>query len=271
MIPEKIQQILSLMHSPEEWRTLKDRPRPYCFEIENGDQYLYYFGANHSRDINDEQYKKLEAYWKLFMGKARDIEKVVLVEGGLRKVWESKEMAVAKDSEAGFITLLASNDGVEILCPEPDSKDERDYLLQKFPKEYIQYYYFARFIPLWHRKLEPKESFKDFMEGYLLRNKMNHSGKGEKYDFSLEDMKMVHKSLFGSEFDESDLDFFQSIVNPMKEGAVINKVARECSMFRNVHIVSKIEDLWKEGKSMFVVFGAGHALIQEPALKSLLS
>lgn len=261
--------ILSLMHSPEDWQTVGNKPRPYCFEIDNRDQSLYYFGANHSRDIEDEQYPKLEQYWKQFLGKTGGKDCVVFVEGGIRKMWTDKEVAVQNDSEAGFITILAHEFGTSVECPEPNSEVEREYLLEKYNKDQIQYYYFARLIPVWHKGREPREVFEEFIKRYQRVNTSSDASWSD-YDFSLQNMKEVHRSLFDTSFDEKDVDFFKSIVNPMTEKSIINKVARECTMFRNVHIVTKIEEYWKEGKSIFVVFGHSHAVMQEPALRQLL-
>lgn len=258
------------MHSRDDWKMHKDKPRPYCFEIENKDESLYYFGANHSRDIQDEQYPKLEQYWNRFLAKTVNKDRVVFVEGGKRKIWADKETAVHNDSEAGFVTKLAHESSVSVECPEPDANIERDYLLEKYSKDQIQYYYFARLIPVWHKGKEPKESFENFVKKYE-RVMTSENEKWGDYDFSLKNMIYVHQRLFSTPFDENNIDFFKSIVNPMTEKSIINEVARDCSMFRDVHIVTKIKDRWKEGKSMFVVFGSSHAIMQEPALRQLLS
>ncbi len=271
MEPKKFSEIKSLVHSYGEWNALGPKPLPYCFEIENENQLLYYFGANHSRNINNEQFLKLENYWKSFLEKTREKNKVVLVEGGMRKVWDDKKTAVLKDSEAGFITLLASKEGVRKESPEPDAKLEREYLLQSYANDEIQYYYFARVIPAWHQLPEPRQEFSEFMKTY--RSSIKEGSYGPEwadYDFSLENMKKVHKKIFGSEFNENDKNYIKSVINPTTEKTIINKVARASSTFRNVYIVSRIEELWKNGESIFVVFGMAHPILQERALKKLL-
>jgi hypothetical protein len=267
MNQEQSLRILSLMHSPDDWKTIGNKPTPYYYEIDGTNQSLCYFGANHSRDISDVQFMKLEEYWELFVTNNEGVDKVVLVESRLRKLWGDKETAVINDSEAGYITLLASKENVSILCPEPDRKMERDYLLQKYSKDQIQYYYFARIIHVWHRIPEPRESFEDF-----IKDKLYHLSNDDwaGYDFSLEHMKVIHKNIFSRDFDENDIDFIKSIVNPMTDKSIINNVARDCSVYRNIHIVYKIIELWNENKSIFVVFGLSHAVLQEPALKHLL-
>ena len=93
----------------------------------------------------------------------------------------------------------------------------------------------------------------------------------EDYDFSFEHMKKVQKTLFGTDFDINDSDFFKRVVDPTKTETVINKVSRfEDEGFRDLHIVGEIEKYWNQGKSIFVIYGATHAVIQEPVLQTLV-
>jgi len=272
MNKQRFLEIESLLHSYADWETIGNKPRPYCFEIEKDGQYLYYFGANHSRDIKDEQYQKLEEYWQSFKDKTKNHTKIVLVEGGVRKLWPDEKTAVIKDSEAGYITYLAAKDNIHIESPEPERDAERQFLLQKYSKDQIQYYYFVRIVPVWHRLPKESQTLDEFIKGYA--KSLSNGARGEdwnEYDFSFENMKKIHYELFSTIFDENDKDFLRSLGNPTNEKTVINKVARDSSRFRDVYIVSKICDLWAEHKNIFVVFGLAHPIFQEPALRKLLS
>lgn len=83
-------------------------------------------------------------------------------------------------------------------------------------------------------------------------------------------MEQIHKTIFDTDFSLEDKNFFFSIINPTKEKSIINKVSRTCSTFRNIHVTMEIEKLWNQGKNIFIVFGAGHLILQEPALRKLL-
>ncbi len=270
-INKNFQNIESYLHPYENWKAVQDKPRPYVFEIKRGGQNLFYFGANHSRDIRDDQYKKLEEYWRNFLDTTKGNDRIVFVEGALRQVWTDPQTSILKDSEAGFITFLASKEGIEISCPEPDAKSERDFLLTKFSNDEIQYYYFARIIPSWYKLPEPRPTFESHMNMYQMAAKKGVSEESwSGYDFSLDNMKSVHKSLFDQDFDEHDKDFILSVINPMTEKTIINKIARASSRFRDVSIVSNIVEEWQSGRDIFVVFGFAHAVLQEPALKKML-
>jgi hypothetical protein len=254
-----------LLYSYEDWKTVYKKI-PYCFKIEKNRQYTYYFGANHSHDPKNEQFPILKEFWGDFVEKINDRKSVVFIEGGLRKRIESEDTAIKEDSEAGLVTFLAHTAGIPAYCPEPDATKERESLLKKFSKEEIQYYYFARVAHAWHRR-NPKPDFEEYIGHYLKQDEAD--SKWEDFDFSMGNMKMIHKTLFGVDFENDEKFSFQNI-NPATENSVINKVARACSTYRNVHIVSEILKFWKEGKSVFVVFGGAHAILQEPALRELL-
>ena len=197
---------------------------------------------------------------------------IVFIEGGLRTIRPTKEEAILRDSESGFITYLASVDKVDVLCPEPDRNTERRELLKEFSEKEIQYYYFARIVPSWHEVIKTSDiSFVDHLNNYKQELQKGVDDDWQDFDFTLENMKSIHREIFHSEFNERDIDFIKKIINPTTKETAINKVAKASSTFRDVCIISKIEEYWNNGKSIFAVFGFAHAVIEEPALRKLLN
>jgi hypothetical protein len=262
--------IRSLLSSYDEWETLGDKLRPYVFKIEKGTQILTYIGATHSRNPLDVQFEIIEKEWGSFL-EVNSSSKLVLVEGGLRPISLTKEGSIIENSEAGFVTFLAEQKNLEVMCPEPDRGEERKELLKYFTKEEIQYYYFARVLPSWFEKKKVKDiSLHEQLEKYKqgLKEGIDDSWSG--FDFSIEHMKIIHKNIFHEEFDENNIDFIKKVINPTTEYSIINKVARASSIYRDLSIVSSIVNQWEQGKSLFVVMGFAHAVIQEKALRQLL-
>jgi len=266
---DKIQQIENLMYSYGDWnKVARGKGQNYCFEIEKKNQSLFYFGANHSRDINDPQYEKLQAYWQKFFEKTKEKNSIVLVEGGARQIHENEELAVRRDSEAGLITLLASKAGITTYSPEPDPLDERKYILEKFSEDELNYYYFSRLVNAWHNMPEPKSPFEKYIERYS--QKKSEIKNWADYGFPLEEMKKVHRKIFKRDFDQNDKDLFALLINPTKEENPLHQVVRATSTYRNICVVQEIEKLWMDGKNIFVVYGGAHPILQEPALRKLL-
>ena len=81
-------------------------------------------------------------------------------------------------------------------------------------------------------------------------------------------MKELYKKILDKNFDEKESP--NDLINPNKTETPINKIARAQSDLRDVNITTEIVRYWNEGKSIFAVFGLGHLIIQEPALRKLL-
>lgn len=236
------------------------------FEIKTDKQVLFYFGANHSRDPKNPQYPALKGYWQKFLQATEGQERIVLVEGGLRKLEKDEEAAITKGgSEGGLITYLAHQTGAPITCP--DISDEE--LMEKLPdqnKDEVLLYWFLGWLDNFQRHSEPKPDFEKSALLYCERAAKRKIWEG--VDVSLPRLKQIYKQVIGREFDEKASP--NNFVNPNKTETPINKIARAQSELRDTNIVSEIERYWNEGKSIFVVFGRGHLIIERPALEAIL-
>jgi hypothetical protein len=236
------------------------------FEIETDKKVLFYFGANHSRDPKNPQYPALKEYWQKFLKATDGKERIVLVEGGLRKLEKDEESAITKGgSEGGLVTFLAHKAGVSIACP--DISDEE--LMEKLPdqnKDEVLLYWFLCWLDNFQKHPEPKPDFEKSAKMWCESREQRKIWKN--VDVSFPRLKQIYKEVMGKEFDEkaSPNDF----VNPNKTETPINKIARAQSDLRDANIASEIERYWNEGKSIFVVFGRGHLIIERPALEAIL-
>ena len=94
---------------------------PYMLEIKKGDQALFYFGANHSRDPDNHQYPILRDYWQKFLLETEGQDRIVLVEGILRIVGTREERSIKDGSEGNLVTMWARDLSILVACPEPDN------------------------------------------------------------------------------------------------------------------------------------------------------
>lgn len=241
---------------------------PYFFSIEKNNQYLFYFGAKHSFDPKHKQFRLLKNYWKKFLNKTKKKKAIVLVEGGERPVSKNEIQSIKEGGEGDFMTFLANQENIETVSPEPEEDYERSELLKKFSREEIQYYYFARVVYQWNNLLD-KPDFEKYISAFLKSDEKSSNWRD--FDFSLENMKEVHKKLFKKDFNQNDKEFFYSIINPTFSAAVINLVSRESSTIRDNHIVKEIKKYWNKGKNIFIVYGSSHAVMQESVLREVLN
>lgn len=238
---------------------------PTTFEITNDKQVLFYFGANHSRNPADPQYTALKKYWNRFLEAAKGKDKIVLVEGRLRLLIEDEEKAIANGSEGSFITLLAHRVGIPIVCP--DISD--DELMKHFPdsnKDEILLYRFLSWLDNFQKYADSKPDFEESAQVWCKNQKSRKVWKDT--EISLPRLKELYKKILGKDFDEKEN--LNDLVNPNKTGTPVNQVACAQSDLRDANIAAEIVQHWNEGKNIFVVFGHGHLIIQEPALKKLL-
>jgi hypothetical protein len=242
---------------------------PYLYTIKSNNQKLYYFGERHSRDPQDSQWIQAKEFWLEFIKNTANQKRVVFIEGSKPSLRETEEKSIRECGGPGFITFLASQHNVDIYCPEPSKSYETSELLKQFQQEEVAYYYFARSMSGWGRMTEPKPKFEDYITRNLKRNKSEVGWTD--FDFSIENMKNIHKNIFEKEFDKNDSDFFKSIVSPIKSETIINKIAKSCSNLRNEYILKEIEKCWNMGNSIYIHYGAGHAVMQEPAIRDLVN
>ena len=239
---------------------------PSMFEIENDKQVLFYFGANHSRNPADPQYPALREYWNKFLKVIQGRDRIVLVEGRLRELVEDEELAISKGgSEGGLMTLLAHRANVPVACP--DISDEE--LIKRLPnsnKDEVLLYWFLSWLNNFQKHADPKPDFKKSAQAWCENQKLIKMWKN--IEISLPRLKELYKNILGKDFDENENP--NDLVNPNKTETIINEVARVQSDLRDANIASEIERHWNEGKSIFVVFGRGHLIIERPALELVL-
>jgi hypothetical protein len=239
---------------------------PYELVISSSGKSLYYFGERHSFDPKDEQWDQVKTFWNKFMAQPAE-KRVVLTEGGVRPIEKSEAESIVEHGGMGLVTHLATLANIPIRSPEPDEAYERSELEKEFFRDEIQYYYFARVVHQWSKKL-PQPDFEAYMASYLETDKRRSGWDG--YDFSLNHMKEIHEKLFGKGFDPRDDKFFYDVSNPADTATAINRVSSRSSVIRDLYIVREIEKYWKDGYSIFAQFGWSHVVMQEPLLKELL-
>jgi hypothetical protein len=93
----------------------------------------------------------------------------------------------------------------------------------------------------------------------------------ENFNFAFDPTVLqIHRKIFGKELDLSDKDAVRRIQSPVSNESVINDIARASLKVRDCAILDSIGKFWEEGKNIFVVYGATHAIIQERAIREIV-
>lgn len=235
--------------------------KPYIIEVSRDKQCLYYYGIyQHTYSADHPMMEDIEQSFLNWLNKTQ-APRIVLEEGGKRTPPVQKEEAQA-NGEAVFTAWLAEQQNIEHGSPEPSEALQRQLLLEQgFTRDQIQYYFFALSVnQYWDMKTD--QPFTDYINTYLESDRST-SGWLD-YDFSLEHMYAIHKQIWGSDFG-IDPEF-----GIIEADSPIREIVDAAGKLRDQHIVQVISGYWAKGYSVFVVYGGSHAVIQEPAIKSLL-
>ena len=110
---------------------------------------MTYFGARHSCDIDNDQWKVLEQEWRKFASLTNQNKRVVFFEGAYHSAGmeELEKFEVVKVfGEIGALQFFAKDDQVEKEWIDSNMQDEARYLLSKFDSSFVVYYFFARMV-----------------------------------------------------------------------------------------------------------------------------
>ncbi|MEK7537212.1 MAG: hypothetical protein AAB584_02095 [Patescibacteria group bacterium] len=242
-------------------------PTPYLYLVKKNGQFLYYFGATHSFDPAHPQFKLLEKQWRNFIEKTKKQNCILLIETRIKKNYiKDRKNAILKNGEPGFTVYFAKKDKIDFKCPEPSIKQQVKDLLNSYELKEIIYFYFIRIMAQWY-KLKSRPEFKKYTIIILrqLKKELNWLD----FDFSLENIKKIHKSIFKEELNENSEKTIREAASPVEYNSVINEISRKNSMFRNRYIVREIKKLWNKKKNIFVVYGSAHAVVQKKELEKL--
>ena len=228
---------------------------------------MYFFGSNHTKDINNPQFKQLNDKWQEFLHETVGKKSVVFYEGNIKTDEEIPlEKFIEKYGESGVMVFWANQAKVKLIRPEMKEEESIIELLKFFSKEEVFYFYMIRAIGQWQR-MKVRKNFDDFINFNLNRykNLFNLSS----FDFSFENFKKINGKILGKEFNLEDMSL-PRVSSPMFYDTKINEIARTLTTIRNVYMLNQIEKYWLDGYNIFIIFGGSHAVMQEAAIKSLI-
>ncbi len=258
---------LSLLLSDEEYQKRFDEghPSPYTFEVHDGNKAIFYFGVRHSRDSHDPQWNILEEYWKRFVTQSVG-EKVALFEGphGFSLGTLLRDEVITKFGEAGLLAMWCAAHNIPYQSADLPQEEEFSKLKELFDVDLVTYFIFARSAGAWLRG-GSMGSYDEVIEKAVHSTAERIPGAPDSLAF----YAAMHKKIFERELSENERETLIRAAAPIYHDSVLNDISRASGHVRNAHIALEIEKQWMAGKSVFVLFGSAHAVIQEKALKGL--
>ncbi len=253
-------------------------PRPYEYRLTAGDQEIVFFGPGHSNDPGNPAFQHIR--------EQLDAQRpdLVLVEGmesintlpleELKKLAArlSDEEVIKKSGESYFTAKLAIERGIKVFSPEPSDASAIEYLERHgLSREAIFAQQMASLVTQYARA-QTKPDFETYIAPYLKRMSVQFGW--QNFEFSLDHFRAIHQDIFGAPFDLENTQLYREACDPVpwegKAYSQTNRVAAAWGEFRDRYIVDEILDFLDRYKKIFIVYGASHAVIQEPALRRLM-
>lgn len=252
---------------------------PYIFDIEAHGKSLRYFGSPHRRDPHDPIFLEIEEAFKDFK------PDVVLVEGRqslkgpssalnskLRQL--SRDEAIERHGERGPAMQLALEAGIPWLSPEPSDDKLYPYLeAQGFSRDEIFAWDVIHILPQYRRQMR-KNGFREYVQPFI--DTLQTSTRWHNFDYSYDRAIKLVEQIIGRPVDVENEPDPVALVHPVPRPdrpaqTVLNRVNRAFSTFRDREIIKFIAGVLKDYDRVFIVYGASHAVMQEPALRKLFS
>lgn len=228
-------------------------------------QVLYFFGAKHTNNPDEEQFKKMESLWTEFLMNTHT-ERIALVEKLTPTKGNDIKESIRLGGESSALVFIAESQDIPVTCPEPDEKEQRRMLCQSFDPVDVAYSLVMQNLAAWFRHAR-QSSFEDAVDRSIARE----SKFSDVYGFLLttENLNQWFVKSFGNTTLE-DKDLLDSISDPRRKDTVVNQVVALRTRLRNEYIYNSIEALWRSGKSIFIVYGRGHLYSLREMLQRLV-
>jgi hypothetical protein len=245
----------------------------YCYELHNDERALYYFGVRHSSDVDNPMFLNLK---QTFMDFKPDM---VLVEGNPRinddsESYREELRAMSEDEaktrgESRYTLKLSSDNNIDAYSPDPDVPEVIEYLVDLgYTQKDICYFYLYSELHRYARGLRDDSFISSDFEEYItpqIEELALYKG------WTTETLnELVHECV--SNITSENMDYCIDQLSPIPEEGetytVINEISQQSSYFRDLYIVKKIIKYGLQYKRLFIVFGSGHAIKEETALRS---
>jgi len=245
------------------WEDYKGRSRhydysPYIVELSSASGHLVYFGAFHTVDEYDSQFRELEHLWE------KTKPDLALSEGHVWPVEASRRESVRKYGEQGLLAYLADRDDIPVKTIDPSRLTQAHFLSLRFRPMQIKMY-FILLQGVINRRMGWENSPESANRILFELRKMGFL-RGRPFNYS--EFYFLFKSIFPEIGDWRNIP--QEYFHNKKKGKFIAKIHKAVSRFRNEYMLERVIKEIKKGNRVFAVVGRSHVVIQEPFLKKAL-
>lgn len=269
----------TLILTPEQYVEhpwVKEHPpgsRSYAYALEQDGKILTVFGSEHINDPKDPLFEKIKAL-------VAELKPDYVMVEGMQQLSEKKEHAklwveglseeaARRKGEPMYTLKLAVDSGADFESPEPSGGEELRHLeAQGLSRESILKLAIYQLVPQFVRShpTSGKRAFEEYLYPYMERFKKDCGWEPAQFE--------ELRSRIVADIDITNPDKYAHLVDPMpytgSHVSEVNEVSAANTMYRDNRIFDRIAEVMKTHSRVLVVYGSGHAVSLEPALRALM-
>ncbi len=247
----------------EEYSKVK-HSRPYVLRIQTDSTTVLYFGSGHTRDPKDPQLKIAAELWQTLK------PEIAIHESGSPRLEATLEDSVLMNGEPGWIGFKAKSDGLPLESLDPSKAQQAEALAKQFDPEVLKSFYVLQNIYEYLRR--PVESRRNTVEAVAAANilRLMAIPALKEKPSNVSELQAILQRVVGADakIDAPPLSWFDP---GLIEGRTqFNDIAKASSLLRDRHMIDRVVELAQGKRRAFIVMGASHVVMQEPALRRRL-
>lgn len=250
---------------------------PYCYTL-GTDTKLSFIGVHHSNDPADSIFGLIK---QTILASKPDL---IFVEGvqslhgpaGVERMVSGfdDETAITRGGEAIFTIKQALDNKIPWTCPEPEDVElYRALIYNYFSKEEIAAWHLLRLLPQYQTRHETS-NFVGYMAPFIAQFKAATNWKN--FDYSYEAALATASRILGYTVSVHNTERSFELIDPIPWTArweyqtIFNEMSRVTLRVRDESITQAVLDEVAAGTRVLVVYGSGHAVMQEPVYRLYL-
>jgi hypothetical protein len=261
-------------------------PGEHMLIIQEGadEQLLVCMGVNHiNNSLSDSIWQDIGDTWWFFQESTKGKECVLVGEGDEMEIDYTNshlEIISHANGEQALLRQLAYENGIGFRSPDKGFPEAQS-ISPSFSNDDIVLYYFMRYGPQMYRGgIVEAEAVKAYLDARLetLRDAFCEPTNSRfcDFDFSYEHLTQLYEARYGKPFTPLDAELlaeetvghlFHTDKAPRPGESNVSLISREVNLLRRKNLLLLYEELWREGKSIYSIFGIPHIVDLEDEIR----
>lgn len=268
----RLERALAQKLTPEQYAR-KRHNTPYLYTLGKGDAALTFIGAHHTYDPKDELLSVIDTQLQVIKPDTVVVEGLQNIAGRasdeLFIAGLDDEKAIKHGGEAVYTVRRALDTGIPWQSPEPsDAAIARELIGSFYTKEQILAWYVLRLLGQYHRRGETMP-LSAYVAPFIVE--FQKQTDWEDFEYSLDNALAIAASTVGHDIHQNNRERASEYTDPIpwpnrwEQQTTFNDMTRVVLALRDRTLMKHIAAELEAGKRLLVVYGAGHAVMQEPA------